>query len=98
MTVDKKRKILVIYTHPTCEPCKDLKKTIDGVIEKNKIDNVDVVLVDISKNKDTGVDTVPRVCLINVDYGKCDGVMNCVEGNSDENAKKIVRFITGDEK
>ena len=86
MTTNKRK--IIFYTGDFCKPCKELKKTLDEV---NKNGLVEIIEVDIEKCPELGLNSVPKVCLIDND----NKVIKCIEGASDENAKKIIDFIEG---
>jgi hypothetical protein len=42
-----------------------------------------------------GINRVPKVCLINQDDKKCEGIADCVEGMGRTTLEKIGKFLEG---
>ena len=88
MTAAKK---IILYSADWCGPCKSLKEELDVMLKDRK--DVEVLVVDVDKNPESGVNRVHRVCLITQDENKCEGVADCVEGAGVSTMEKIKRFI-----
>ena len=85
------KKKIILYTAEWCGPCREVKAVLDEMIRGRK--DVEVVLVDVDMHPEDGVNLIPRICLINQDEKKCDGVADCVEGAGKPTYDKIRKWL-----